>query len=79
MAIAERERAAETPIEETVEDLAEAIHKLADAVDTMKRVGLMDRAVVLLLSDVSGVGKVDVRRVLNAMRELRKTYLRPVA
>lgn len=56
--------------------LAKAIRDLGDGIRAMNRAGLSERAQVLLLHDASGVGKPDIRRVLDAMQHLERLYLK---
>lgn len=58
------------------EVLATAIRNLGLAVRAMDKSGLSERAIVVLLSDVSGVSKTDIRTILHGLRSLEKTYLK---
>ena len=66
--------------------IAEAIEKVAEAFEQLRRSGLTERAIVLLLHDaighqhgVNAVTMKSVRLVLEAARRLPSLYLAPVA
>jgi hypothetical protein len=61
----------ETDINEEVADIAEAIVKLADLGDALGAGRLKQRAVVLLLHDITKVPKNQIIYVLNALPHLR--------
>jgi hypothetical protein len=56
------------------EILATAIRDLAAGVNKLFACGLNERAIVVLLNETSGVGRPDIRAVLNAMKNLQKDY-----
>lgn len=64
----------EKPVPKEV--LAEAIVKIGAAADALKASGLNEKAIVILLSDATKVGKPDIRAVLNGLRQLRAWYCR---
>lgn len=65
----------EKPVSREV--LADAIVKLADAAAALQKgSGLNRRAIVVLLHDASGVGKLEIRAVLDAMEDLKKNFCR---
>lgn len=59
------------------ETLAEAIVRIGEAADALKRSGLNEDAIVTLLHAKCGVGKPAIRDVLYGMRQLRAWYCRP--
>lgn len=62
------------------EILASSIKAIADAVRQWQRAGLQQRALILLLHDVSKVGKQDIAYVLNSLAALEREFCiqRPV-
>jgi hypothetical protein len=58
------------------ETLAEAIVRIGDAADHLRKSGLNEEAIVILLAARSGVGKPDIRNVLSGLRQLRAWYCR---
>lgn len=59
------------------ETLAEAVVRIGEASEALKKSGLNEEAIVVLLSAKTGIGKSDIRVVLNGMRQLRAWYCRP--
>lgn len=57
-----------------VEILAAAIIKLDAAAQKLTTAGLSQDAIVVLLHDLTKVGKPDIRYVLNGLSQLRKRY-----
>ena len=62
----------EVPESDTV--LAKAIIKLSSEVGKILASGLNRRAVVVLLHDITGVGKPDIRKILEGMEQLKSDY-----
>jgi len=60
---------------ETSEQLARDIRMLSRGVKKMLNAGLRRETIVLLLSSSSSVGKVDTRRILDALEGLERDYL----
>jgi hypothetical protein len=58
----------------TEEPLAETIRKVSKAIDSLKRSGLNQRAVVVLLADATGVGKKEIVAVLDGLANLERRY-----
>lgn len=58
------------------EIIAQEIAAIADGMRRIEAGKLNRAAVLLLLSDASGLGKKQVKQVLDAMAELRDTYLK---
>lgn len=56
--------------------LAEAIVKISAGLTELTRSGLNQRAIVVLLADLTHVGKRDIECVLAGLRDLAKTYTR---
>jgi hypothetical protein len=54
--------------------LAEAIVKISAGFESLKKSGLNQRAIVVLLNDWTGVGKRDVDNVLIGLRDLATIY-----
>lgn len=61
---------------EPLELIAAAVIKLADGIDKMKRSGLSNRAIQILLHDVTKVPLRDIEKVLEAGPKLRGWMLR---
>lgn len=59
------------PSEET---LAQAIVATSQAVEKLTKSGLNRKAILILLSSSSGIGKRDCEYVLNHLQLLRKNY-----
>lgn len=55
--------------------IAQSISKIAEATKQMYASGLTEKAIVLLISEASGVGKREVQLVLSNMYYLDKKYL----
>lgn len=64
-----------TPIAVDLELVAEAVLKLEEAVRTM-RGKVRDKLIVLMLNDQTGLPKRDIQRLLDAIPELARTYLK---
>lgn len=56
--------------------LAEAIVKISAGFEALKRSGLNQKAIIVLLADLTHVGKRDIECVLAGLRDLAKTYTR---
>lgn len=69
----------DSPIPEfqSAETIAQAIVKVADATQAIYKSGLNEKALILLISEASGVCKRDVKYVLSNMFHLKATYLQP--
>lgn len=63
--------------EVTAKVLAQSIVKIADATKALYAAGLLEKTIILLISEASGVGKRDVGYVLSALYHLKSTYLAP--
>lgn len=64
-------------VEQTPPDaatLAEAIVKISVGFESLKKSGLNQKAIIVLLNDWTGVGKRDIERVLLGLRDLSKAY-----
>lgn len=64
----------EKPVPKEV--LAEAIVRIGGAFDALRKSGLNEEAIVILLHAKTQVGKPDIRAVLNGLRQLRGWYCR---
>lgn len=62
----------EAPVD--AEILASAIIKLDAAAQRILASGLRQHAIVVLLNDLTKVGKPDIRNVLDGLSQLRKRY-----
>jgi hypothetical protein len=60
---------------ESMELVAQAIIDIADGFAKMRKIA-EDRLIVLLLHDLTGVGKPSIRAILAAAPKIRDTYLR---
>lgn len=58
----------------STETLAQAIVAISQAVERLTKIGLNRKAILVLLSASSGVGKRDCEYVLNHLLLLRKNY-----
>jgi len=56
------------------EILAEAIVKISAGFESLKKSGLNQKAIVVLLNDCTGVGKRDIESVLLGLANLSKVY-----
>ena len=56
------------------EVLADAIVKISEGLNRLKKSGLNRRAIVVLVKDASGVGMYDIHKVLDALEDLRRLY-----
>lgn len=59
---------------EPVEIMAQAIIRISDAMLRISNSGLSERALVVLIKDYSGVPQGDIRRVLTALKDLKRMY-----
>ncbi len=66
------EQKKEDPIERKV--LARSILDISASMHKLLGSGLNERAIVALVADYSGVGRPDIRAVLNSLRQLSKEY-----
>jgi hypothetical protein len=66
---------AETPVE--VEVLAQAIVDIGNAAKRLSNSRLNRRAVIVLINDMTGIGKGTIEVVLNSISELERVYLKP--
>lgn len=62
---------------ESVEVLAESIHRIAKAMDEIEKSRLNRKALVTLVHAHSGVGKRDIEIILNCLQQLEEIYLKP--
>lgn len=58
-----------------LEKLGPAILKLQDAIATMRR-SVKDKTIVLLLHDMTGIGKREIQTLLDAVPHMATAYLR---
>jgi hypothetical protein len=56
--------------------LAKSIEEIATGVRKIRSAGLNDRAIEVLLRDSSGVGIAEIQKVLSALENLDKRYLK---
>lgn len=54
--------------------LAESIIKISDSFEAISNSKLTERAIVLLINDLSGVGKGDIKLVLHNAKLLKKYF-----
>jgi Ser/Thr protein kinase RdoA (MazF antagonist) len=57
--------------------IAQSIRKIANATEAIYRSGLNEKAIILLISEASGVGRREVKFVLYNMLHLKSEYLAP--
>lgn len=63
--------------DEACAKIAEQIKDIADAARTIINGPLKRETIVLLLQEASGVGKVDIRLILDALPELDVLFCKP--
>ena len=56
------------------EVLAESIVKVGEAAESLRKSGLNEKAIVVLLHDATKVGRPDIRAILNGLRQLKGWY-----
>lgn len=61
---------------ESTEVLASAIVKIGEAAEALRKSGLNEKAIVVLLAHETKVGMNDIRTVLAGLRQLRAWYCR---
>lgn len=61
------------PLEEQ-ENLASAITKISDNLDTLLKSGLNKRAIIVLLQDATRIRRGDIKAVLDALPRLKEMY-----
>ena len=59
-----------------VEVLASSIKEIADGVKKLRSGKLNEKCLLLLISNSSGVGKKEVKMVLDALEDLENQYLK---
>lgn len=64
----------EKPVPKEV--LADAIVRMSEAVTGLRRSGLNERAIIVLVADKTKIGKGIVEDVLDGLASLRETYCR---
>lgn len=63
------------PIDLTV--IADSIRRIDESMQAVKKSGLKQKALEILIADASGIGIRQVRQVLTSMSQLRQVYLVP--
>lgn len=61
---------------EPLEVIAESIIQVADAFDKIKNGKLTQHAIVILISETTGVTRTDIRKILNCAADLRKHFIK---
>jgi len=61
---------------EPTEILAEAIVRIGSAMETLKRSGLNERAIIVLIHDLCKVPRRDIKLVIDSMKRLKGWYCR---
>lgn len=64
----------EAPVEKGV--LAEAIIKISTAAEILRRSGLSEKAIIVLLADKTKIAKGTIEAVLDGLTDLRREYTR---
>ena len=59
----------------SLEDLAHAIEKMSDLGESIKKSRLSERALLILIKDLTGVKMSDIEHVLDALPRLKERYL----
>jgi len=62
-------------VQSVTDEVAKAIFKIQVAADAMRKSGLKQRAIVVLLHDLTKVNKSDIVYILNGLDKLADTYL----
>lgn len=62
----------ENPVKHEI--LAEAIVRISGAMDSLRRSGLNERAIIALVHDKTHITKIDIHTVLDALSDLREDY-----
>lgn len=62
---------------EPAEVIAGSIREISEGIRKLRAGRLNDKALLLLLSHASGIGQRQVERVLDALKTLDSTYLKP--
>jgi len=68
----------EKEIEIALEDIAEAIIKISRLGEAIEKSRLNQRAIILLIQNITKVNRNDIKYVLNALPQLEKTFLKKV-
>lgn len=58
----------------TKQVLAKTIAQMSDALNVLQLSGLNEHAILVLLEDSTGVGKRTIKKVLDAIHQLRADY-----
>ncbi len=64
-------------LEETSEKIAREIRMLSRAFKKIASGGLKEETIVVLLANMTNVGKPDIRSIMLALREMEKNYTHP--
>ena len=64
----------DAPVEKEV--LAEAIIKISAAAEALRKSGLNEKAIIVLIADKTKFSKNTIRTVLDGLADLRRTYTR---
>jgi hypothetical protein len=69
------EQDAEKPVEKVV--LAAAILKISEAMEDLRKSGLNEDAIIVLVRDRTGIAKGTLKAVFSALASLRRDYASP--
>lgn len=58
-------------IEQITEELADAIKKLSEVGEALQKSDLTQKTQILLLHDITGVGKQNIKKVLDGLPQLK--------
>jgi hypothetical protein len=63
-------------VEKGLNDMADAIEKLAEVGEVIKKSRLKEKVVLLVLCNLTGLGQKDVKAVLDGLVDLKKACLK---
>ncbi len=63
-----------THFSSTEDGLADSIHRISAALEELRRSGLNEKAIIVLLVHKTKIGSRSIKTVIDAMRDLKKTY-----
>lgn len=64
---------------EPTEIIAASIVRISDGFERLVKSGLNERALCILLKDMTGISMADISRVLTALPDLKKQFTRPIS
>ncbi len=67
----------EETVFEMTEELANSIVEISKAMEIIKKSRIKQKVLILLIHDLSKVGKRDIEYVLNSLSAIEREYLKP--